>query len=235
MSHKELVEDIDNIKSEYAQLGIVMDKEIQDVFEDEIVTSEIEKLEKEYINTDNKVQNLIKSSIYKSLKRNYNGALSDLDLAIKADPYNFLAYFCRANVRSEMIDYMKMLEQESEVILIDPTGNSQTGSTIKSYENIQDYNVVIQDYMKTLQLAPEFVFAAYNLANTYVKTRDYKKAVDLYNAVVKLEPIFAEAFYNRGLTYIYLKQNENGCMDMSVSGELGLKKAYSVIARFCEN
>ena len=134
-----------------------------------------------------------------------------------------------------MIDYMKMLEQESEVMLINPLGTSQSNGTVKTSESIQDYNMVIQDYMKALNIAPEFVFAAYNLANTYVKTREYQKAVELYNAVVKLEPVFAEAFYNRGLTYIYLKQSENGCMDMSVSGELGLEKAYSVIARFCEN
>ncbi|MCD4833406.1 MAG: tetratricopeptide repeat protein [Bacteroidales bacterium] len=130
---------------------------------------------------------------------------------------------------------MKLLEQENEVILINPMNNSNNISTLKSYESIRDYDLVIDDYLKSLELAPEFIFSAYNLANTYLKTREYRKAINIYNNVIKLEPIFAEAYYNRGLTYIYLKESENGCMDMSVSGELGLQNAYTVIARFCEN
>ncbi|MBU8893914.1 MAG: tetratricopeptide repeat protein, partial [Bacteroidales bacterium] len=91
------------------------------------------------------------------------------------------------------------------------------------------------DYNQALNIEPEFTLTTYNLANTYLKTREYRKAIKLYNAVIKQQPVFAEAYYNRGLTYIYLKESENGCMDMSVAGELGLKNAYTVIARFCEN
>jgi tetratricopeptide (TPR) repeat protein len=180
------------------------------------------------------VLNLIQSSLYKTLIKNYNGAISDINLAIKAEPDNFLVYYCRANIRSEMIDYMKLLEQENEVILINPMNNI-SNDKLRSNESIQDYDLVISDYQKSLSLAPEFIFSGFNLANTYLKTREYRKAITIYNQVIKLEPIFAEAYYNRGLTYIYLKESENGCMDMSVSGEFGLQNAYTVIARFCEN
>jgi tetratricopeptide (TPR) repeat protein len=113
--------------------------------------------------------------------------------------------------------------------------NLSNNNTLRSNESIQDYDLVIADYQKSLSLSPEFLFSGFNLANTYLKTREYRKAILVYDQVIKLEPIFAEAYYNRGLTYIYLKESENGCMDMSVSGELGLQSAYTVIARFCEN
>lgn len=230
-----LFDQLETIKRNYSDLGLIIENDIEDVFETEIVNHEIERLNTEYNTTSKKTENLIQSSLYKSMNKNYNGALSDLDLALKSDPNNFIIYYCRANIRSEMIDYMKLLEQENEVILINPMGNSNTNSTIKSTENIQDYNLVINDYLKSLEIAPEFIFSAYNLANTYLKTRNYRYAIDIYDQIIKHEPIFAEAYYNRGLTYIYLKENENGCMDMSVAGELGLQNAYTVIARFCEN
>lgn len=229
-----LYEYLNTFKIEFSYEGLVINKEIDKVFDSEFIKSEIDRLNNEYPKSKNKIHNLIQSSIYKSLIKNYNEALSDLDLAIKKEPDNFIIYFCRANIRSEMIDYIKQLEQENEIILVDPL-NKNNISTLKKNENIIDYQYVIDDYLKTLELSPEFIFAAYNLANTYLSTRNYNEAIELYNQIIKSEPIFAEAFYNRGLTYIYLKQSENGCMDMSVSGELGLQSAYSVIARFCDN
>ena len=230
-----LNDNVEFVKGNLSKLGIVIENELQAVYETGFINSEIERLDKEYISTMNKTNNLIHSSIYKSLQKNFNGAISDLNLAIKKDPDNFLLYFSRANLSSEMIDYIKLLEQENEVMLTNPVNNTNTINTIKSNESYADYDQVVADYRKALELSPEFHLSAYNLANTYLKTRDYKKAIFLYNEVIKIEPIFAEAFYNRGLTYIYLKESENGCMDMSVAGELGLQKAYTVIARFCEN
>jgi tetratricopeptide (TPR) repeat protein len=222
-------------KGNISELGIVIENELQTIYETGFINTEIERLDKDYSSSKNKTNNLILSSIYKSLQKNFNGALSDLDIAIKNDPDNFMLYFNRANIRSEMIDYIKLLEQENEVMLTNPASNTSSINTIKSNESYTDYNQVIADYYKALQLSPEFHLSAFNLANTYLKTREYRKAISLYNEVIKTEPIFAEAFYNRGLTYIYLKESENGCMDMSVAGELGLQKAYTVIARFCEN
>ncbi|MBI9052972.1 MAG: tetratricopeptide repeat protein [Bacteroidales bacterium] len=227
---------IEFIKNEYESLGLVIANEIEDVYETDFINSEIERLNSEYNKSENKVYNLIQSSIYKSMLKNYNEALSDLNLALKKDPNNFVAYYCRANVRSEMIDYIQQLESESEIILLNPTNTSTTKvNTLETNQSYLDYEFVINDYVKSLELAPQFTFSAFNLANTLLKTREYRKAIELYDKIIKLEPVYAEAYYNRGLTYIYLKETENGCLDMSVAGELGLEKAYTVIARFCEN
>jgi hypothetical protein len=32
---------------------------------------------------------------------------------------------------------------------------------------------------------------------------------------------------------IYLRDTEKGCLDISKSGELGVREAYNVIKRFC--
>ena len=221
-------------KNIYAEHGLVIKNENEDMMSIDSLKMKVAALEKNYKSSINKYQNLIETAIYKSYLKNYNGALSDLDLAIKMKSDYFFAYFCRGNVRSEMIDYIKLLDQENDVLLIDPQQKSNI-KTIKEQERYTDYQYVINDYLKAIELSPDFIFSDFNLANTYLKTRDYNKAITWYNKVIRSDNTFAEAYYNRGLTYIYLKQNENGCMDMSKSGELGIQNAYVVIGRFCEN
>ncbi|MFO7843433.1 MAG: tetratricopeptide repeat protein [Bacteroidales bacterium] len=229
-----LNDNMEEHKNSYAELGLVIINENEDMMSIDSLKMKVAALEKNYKSSPNKYQNLIVTAIYKSYLKNFNGALSDLDLAIKLKPDYFLAYFCRGNIRSEMIDYIKLLDQENDVLLIDPQQQSNI-KTIKEQESYTDYQYVINDYLKAIDLSPGFIFSGFNLANTYLKTRDYKKAITWYNKVIRSDNTFAEAYYNRGLTYIYLKQNENGCMDMSKSGELGIQNAYVVIGRFCEN
>lgn len=227
-------DEMEKIKNEYREAGIVIKNENEASIGIDSLRIMIEELEQTYKSSNNKYQNLILMAIYKSYLKNFNGALSDLDLAIKRNPDDFLAYFCRGNIRSDMIDYIKLLDQDNDLLLIDPNQQSNI-ETIKEQENYSDYELIINDFLKSLEKSPEFIFAAYNLGNTYLKTRDYNKAIEWYNKIIKFDNTFAEAYYNRGLTYIYLKENENGCMDMSKSGELGLQNAYVVINRFCEN
>ncbi|MDK2979401.1 MAG: hypothetical protein PWP52_2115 [Bacteroidales bacterium] len=229
-----LHDDMEEYKNIYAEYGLVIKNKNEDMMSIDSLKIKVAALENNYKSTQNKYQNLIQSAIYKSYLKNYNGALSDLDLAIKLKPDYFLAYFCRGNIRSEMIDYIKLLDQENDVLLIDPQQQSNI-KTIKEQESYTDYQYVINDYLKAIDLSPEFIFSGFNVANTYLKTREYNKAITWYNKIINYDNTFAEAYYNRGLTYIYLKQNENGCMDMSKSGELGIQNAYVVIARFCEN
>jgi len=229
-----LYDKMEEQKNRYKEKGLVINNITNDLMSTDSLKEKVAVLENEYKTTPEKYQNLIQTAVYKSYLRNYNGALSDLNLAIKLKPNNFFAYFCRGNIRSEMIDYIKLLDQENDVLLIDPQQQSNI-KTIKEQESYTDYQYVINDYLKAIDLSPEFIFSGFNLANTYLKTRDYNKAINWYNKVISNDDTFAEAYYNRGLTYIYLKQNENGCMDMSKSGELGIQNAYVVIGRFCEN
>ena len=59
------------------------------------------------------------------------------------------------------------------------------------------------------------------------------EAIDSYTQAIALHPGMGEAYYNRGLVQIYLRDTEKGCLDVSKSGELGIKEAYNVIKRFC--
>jgi tetratricopeptide (TPR) repeat protein len=59
------------------------------------------------------------------------------------------------------------------------------------------------------------------------------EAIEAYTKAIKLYPYFAEAYFNRGLVSIYLRDTEKGCIDISKSGEMGVKDAYPIIKRYC--
>ena len=59
-------------------------------------------------------------------------------------------------------------------------------------------------------------------------------SIDSYSEAIRLYPYMGDAYYNRGLVLIYLKDKEKGCIDLSRAGELGVKEAYGVIKKYCE-
>jgi hypothetical protein len=50
---------------------------------------------------------------------------------------------------------------------------------------------------------------------------------------IKLDPYFPAAYMTRVMAKIQLKQLEEGCLDLSKAGELGMTDAYEEIKRTC--
>ena len=99
---------------------------------------------------------------------------------------------------------------------------------------MNDYQLILADLNKAIDLAPDFAYTYYNRGNIFSSLKDYHAAIASYNESIALEPNLAEAYYNRGLTYIYLGENTRGIADLSKAGELGIYSAYNLIKRFAE-
>ncbi|MCL3780830.1 tetratricopeptide repeat protein [Prolixibacteraceae bacterium JC049] len=181
------------------------------------------------VNNNPKIaSNYLNRGIFYGLTLQFNEALKDLDKALSADNQLVLAYFERANIRTEMADIVLSLpdfKQERKL------GNSAQDKSTKV--RVTDYDQALADYEKVLYMNPEFYFARFNQANIYCKTGQYEKALQEYNKVLEQESDFAEAYYNRGLVKVYLNDINGGAIDLSKAGELGIESAYSVIKRYC--
>jgi len=164
---------------------------------------------------------------------NYNDAIRDFTKAIGTDDRNILAYFCRANSRAKMVDFIRKQGILPEPEILNMIGTKTTVESKNNEVKILDYEEIIQDYESIIYMNPNFIFAWFNMANTKVKKRDYVNAVKDYSKAIQLEPDFGEAYFNRGLTRIYLNDLEGGALDLSRAGELGLTEAYNVIKRYC--
>ena len=180
-------------------------------------------------------------------------ALSDFTKVIELHPDFILAYFNRASVRYKLMQIENYDENISgsnvqNFILniqtktnqsLQTTNNpynlpkieSNTSIMVEENRRVLEYEQIIQDYNKIIQLNPNFVFAYYNRANIRFSQGDYRQAVNDYTEAINRNPEFAEAYYNRGLTRLSLGDTTRGIADLSKAGELGVVEAYSIIKK----
>ena len=164
------------------------------------------------------------------LVQDFDSSIDDFTQSIWLDGSFFPAYFMRALVRYKQLDYRKA-EQGSE----ERSGLS-TDAAKKNEAEVTaiDYEIVKKDLDKTIELAPDFVYAYYNRGNVASALKDYRAAIVDYDKAIELDPNFAEAYFNRGLTHIFLGNNKQGVADLSKAGELGIYYAYNIIKRFID-
>jgi len=184
------------------------------------------------VSIDNNLK-IFERAIIKYKLQNYNGSLDDYNTIISLKPDFGIAYFNRANTRFDMISFMNEMKDYNENII--SIGNNKTQAHSAPNTFTKDYDDVIADYKKCIQMEPQFYYFYFNLANVDIDLKDYVAATSNFTKAISIEPKFAEAYYNRGLTYIYIQKKEEGCLDLSKAGELGIQKAYTVIKKFCDN
>ena len=152
-----------------------------------------------------------------ALVQDFASAIEDFSKAIYIDGQNALAYFSRANIRYKQLEYRMNNNDE----------NSQSYADTYRYE----YEMIMRDYDKVVELAPEFAFVWYNKANLLAHQKDYQAALSCYTRAIELESDFSEAYFNRALTYLLINQRDKAIADLSKAGELGIYKAYSILKK----
>ncbi len=177
-----------------------------------------------------------------ALVQDFNSAIEDLNMAIALRPDFMLAYFCRANVRYKLLEYISstqdvsMLQDNSVKVAGKKVLFADTKAPpISAEQRFQmEFELIMHDYNTVTQMAPDFTYAWYNKANILCTQRDFRSAIDHYKEAIKHDPDFAEAYYNCGLTMVFVDDVDSGVKYLSKSGELGIYKAYNLITRFSE-
>jgi tetratricopeptide (TPR) repeat protein len=178
-----------------------------------------------------------------ALVQDLNSALEDLSKAIENQPDFILAYFERANIRFRKInfEYSEKINDEDVTTKsnkgykgFDNSSEPKNQSGISIGEKVfgTDYDLVMHDYDKILELNPKFIYAYFNRGYIRSMQRDYRNALIDFTKAIELNPDFAEAWFNRGITQIYLGDREHGIADLRMAGQLGLYKAYNLIKRY---
>ena len=161
-----------------------------------------------------------------ALVQDFNSAVEDLNKAIFLRQDFMLAYFCRANFRYKLVEYKKSTDNPDN-LAVDKTQKSATEK-----QTLFNVEMIMRDYEKVNELAPDFSFAYYNKANILCTQKDFKTAIANYSKAINIDPDFAEAYYNRGLTNVFIGEDAKGLADLSKAGELGIYSAYNLIQRF---
>lgn len=161
-----------------------------------------------------------------ALVQDYTSAIDDLNKVVSIRRDFALAYFMRANIRNSLIKF----RQASVSHNLTETKGATSKNILEVAENHKvDYDMILADLNRTIELAPDFSFAYYNKGNVLFMLKNHKEALNAYNKAISIDPDFAEAYYNRGVTYIQLNDASNANLDISKAGELGIYQAYSIL------
>ncbi len=203
------------------------------------LTNDINNITQELQDEETDRDILIARGALYSMVMNYSNAMADYNEILKSDPKNVVALFSRAYARHKMVEVIESLEEETQapnnVMLQGPIkakGHLPTQKPQKEASHILDYELIIKDLDKVIELAPDFEFAYYNRAIVHCLKKNFLQGVEDFTRAIELNADFAEAYFNRGLTLIYLEQEAKGTADLSKAGELGIYKAYNVIKRY---
>jgi len=160
-----------------------------------------------------------------AIVQDYNSAIEDLNAAIAINPNFTLAFFCRANWRYKLLQYVSTNDDHKLL-----TQNTNANIPIEQMLST-NMELILRDYDEVIKLRPDFDYAYYNKANILCAKKNYDAAIELYNQAISYDTEFAEAYFNRGLVYIYIGKTERGIEDLSKAGELGIYQAYNLITR----
>lgn len=173
-----------------------------------------------------------------SVVLNYNNAIADFDLCLQRNKNDANALFNRAYVRYKMVEAIRSMEQNAPDKPVEVNLNMTSGASANVarkevvMEKFVDYDLIIEDLQRLIELESNFEFAYYNLGIIYCQRRDFIKAEQMFNSAIDINGDFAEAYFNRGLVRLYLENDAEATVDLSKAGELGIFKAYNVIKRF---
>lgn len=187
---------------------------------------------KERLKQEKSPNTLFSKGIIDFQNKQFNSALQYYNQAIDKEPQNLFYYINRGALQSEMIEFISSMDNNVQVLTLDDAGTTRTKVQEQNRRNY-DYSAAIGDMEKAASIAPDFAYVHYNLGNLYCLSDRMPESINAYTKAIELYPYLAEAYYNRGLIQIYLKDKEKGCIDISTSGELGIKDAYSVIKKYC--
>lgn len=118
--------------------------------------------------------------------------------------------------------------------------------------DLKDYRGAIKDYKKAIKkgYGQNLHIQYMQIGSNYGNIEKYKEAIHFYNKAIErgresglVEPSsplgpdksMAIAFFNRGILKIIIGNKEEGCMDLSKAGEMGLKEAYKKMQEACDN
>ncbi len=159
-----------------------------------------------------------------TLVNEFEKAIEMFDKCIDSNQHNILSHFGRGMANFKHAEASEYTVTSDNITSNKPT----TPNPAKTFF----YNQAIRDFTTVIELSPDFAEAYYNRAVAYFALADYKNAIDNLDAALRLKPDFADAYYNKGIVYIHTNKTEDGIVNLSKAGELGIYSAYSIIKKY---
>jgi len=143
----------------------------------------------------------------------YDGAIQELNEAIRLDPNLAEAYAYRARSYSGKGDYDQGLSDANKAIQLNSKLSIGYYARGNVYRNKNDYDRAIADYTEVIMLDHNYVNAYFNRGLVYYNKKDYDRAITDYTEAIRINPNFVEAYINRGVAYGEKKDYDRAIVD----------------------
>ena len=100
------------------------------------------------------------------------------------------------------------------------------------YFHLKDFDKVVEDLTKAIDLDPTWEEYYYNRAAAYVNLLQYQNALDDYNIAITLNPKYVNAHYNKGSVHMKMEQHEQAVFSFMKASDLGHEDAKIVLKHF---
>ena len=174
-----------------------------------VTATEIEKINNEILSE----QKLREGNLLDDQK-NYQGAISKYNEAIKLNPnfamaYNNLGYSYTMRLKN----YESALEYLNKAIQLDSNLAMAYNNRGITYRKLKNYTQEISDFNQAIKLNPNYDLAYNNRGNVYDDLKNYTQAISDFNQAIKLNPNYAMAYNNLGYVYTMRLKNYESALE----------------------
>jgi serine/threonine protein kinase len=166
-------------------------------------------------------------------EKNFQGAITDYNEAIRLKPDDALAYYNRGTAKSALGDKQGAIADYNEAIRLKPDDALAYYNRGLAKFKSGDKQGEIADYNEAIRLKPDDALAYISRGNAKSDFGDKKGAINDYNEAIRLDPNDATAYYNRGIVKSNLGDKKGAIADYNDAirinqnwGDIGLYNAY---------
>ncbi len=141
------------------------------------------------------------------------GALQDLNEAVRADPYNSDAYVQRGITRSRTRDFDGSYFDFEKALELDPEDVTAIYGRGVMHQMKNDIDGALQDFNEVIRLRPRHNLALYRRGSLKFSTGEYEAAIEDFTTIIERKPNNPAAVSERGLCKMYLGDFEGALED----------------------
>ena len=151
----------------------------------------------------------------KFMKKDFQGAMSCLNEAVKINPNNPQLYLNRGFVSHVLYDYESAMADYNQALKINPKFAFAYNNRGVLKVSLNDIEGAMADYETALAINPKYSDVYYNRGNLRYMLDDLQGALEDYDKAIELNPKDSEAYNNRGVVKKRMDYNVGALSDYS--------------------
>ena len=178
------------------------------------------------------VSQLIQEGAKLQYQRDYQGAISKYNEAIKINPNYSAAYISRANAYKYSSQYDNAIKDYDKAIELDPNNANIYNSRGDMYLNyLGKKDKAVEDLSKDIELDPKSSSNYSTLGYLYKELKQYDNALKMFDKMLELNPKDIHAYHGRATIHEALKNYDAAIEDFSKAIEINPKYHFDYFCR----